>query len=373
MGDMQQKWYEIANGEYLVTPSLVVHPDRIQRNIETMIKMAGGPELLRPHVKTYKMAEIIEMQLRMGISKFKCATIAEAELLALCGGKDVLLAMQPVGASIPRLFRLIVSFQNTNFSTLVDNTDTLGALERSAIQENVVLDVWLDINNGMNRTGILPDNTALACYRALYGSKHLRAKGFHVYDGHIRNANFKERKKRCDEAFEQVEALKKDIENLGMEVGNIVVGGSPTFPVHCLREGVQKSPGTILLWDQSYSDILPESDFLCAAVLMTRIISKPAPGHICLDLGHKSVAPEMPFPRVKFLNLDGTCEQIKHSEEHLVITCKNPEKYAVGDLFYAIPYHICPTVAKYDEVYIVKKHKIAGSWKVAARGNKISI
>ncbi|UJH67578.1 D-TA family PLP-dependent enzyme [Allomuricauda sp. SCSIO 65647] len=370
---MRQKWYEITSDEHFITPSLVVHPDRIQRNIETMIRMAGGHESLRPHVKTYKMAEVIEMQLRMGIDKFKCATIAEAELLASCGAKDVLLAMQPVGASIPRLFKLIDTFQNTTFSTLVDNIDTLGALERSAMKENVVLDVWLDINNGMNRTGILPDDSAIACYRALYGSGHLKAKGFHVYDGHIRNVHFEERKKRCNEAFEQVEVLKENIENLGMEVGNIVAGGSPTFPVHCLREGVQKSPGTVLLWDQGYSDILPESDFLCAAVLTTRIISKPASGLICLDLGHKSVAPEMPFPRVKFQNLDDACQQIKHSEEHLVIACENPKKYKIGDLFYAIPYHICPTVAKYDEVYMAKNHKIAARWKVAARGNKISI
>lgn len=102
-----EDWYRIANPDGVITPALLVYPERIEHNIDLMLRMAGGPEWLRPHVKTYKNAEIIKMQLAKGISRFKCATIAEAELLAQSGAPDVLLAMQPVGANIGRLGKLI--------------------------------------------------------------------------------------------------------------------------------------------------------------------------------------------------------------------------------------------------------------------------
>lgn len=338
-----------------------------------MISMAGGAESLRPHIKTYKMAEIVEMQMSQGIDKFKCATIAEAELLAMCKVKDVLLAMQPVGLNIDRYVRLAKKYTNTSFSTLVDNPETIQELEAAAGNSGIKINVWLDVNNGMNRTGIPPNEVAVKCYVGIAKSTNLVARGLHVYDGHFRNPDFQERKLACYAAFEEVEGLKEDITKLGIEVPNIVAGGSPTFPVHCKRKNVQKSPGTTLLWDQGYSEILPELDFQCAAVLITRIISKPAPDYICLDLGHKSVAPEMPFPRVKFLNLEGQSEQIKHSEEHLVLHSKDSNRYKVGDLFYAIPYHICPTVARYDKVYVAKNNQVDDVWSVAARSNKITI
>ena len=78
-------WYRIDNTESVISPSLLVYPDRIEENIHRMIDIAGGTEFLRPHIKTYKIAEIIQLQLKHGIQKFKCATITEAELLAESG------------------------------------------------------------------------------------------------------------------------------------------------------------------------------------------------------------------------------------------------------------------------------------------------
>ncbi|MGB7394489.1 MAG: alanine racemase, partial [Pricia sp.] len=100
-------WYGLQDASSVISPSLLVYPERILHNIRIMIEMAGGPEHLRPHIKTHKTAEIIEMQLEQGITKFKCATIAEAELLAMCKAPDILLAMQPVGVDMQRFFALM--------------------------------------------------------------------------------------------------------------------------------------------------------------------------------------------------------------------------------------------------------------------------
>lgn len=318
------------------------------------------------------MAQLIEMQLKAGIEKFKCATIAEAELLAKTGAKDILLAFQPSGPHIARFFELIRTYPKAHFSTLVDNAHTIMAIAAMATSNNSKVSLWLDINNGMNRTGTLPNSAAVSLYEKIDSNANLKARGLHVYDGHIRDSDIKLRKKRCDKAFETVFQLKKEIEKLGMTVPTLVAGGSPTFPIHCKRPNVEASPGTTLLWDHHYGSILPDLDFVPAAVLMTRVISKPKEGYLCLDLGHKSVAPEMPLPRVKFLNAEGF-EQLGQSEEHLVIATEKEEQYKVGDILYAIPYHICPTVAKYSTVTAIEHPKKPTEWAVAARNHKITI
>src|SRR3982751_4513709 len=95
-------WYRVSNVDDVASPALLVYPDRVEENIRRMIRIAGGVERLRPHMKTNKLPEVIRMQMDQGITKFKCATIAEAEMVAGCGAPDVLLAYQPVGPNIAR-------------------------------------------------------------------------------------------------------------------------------------------------------------------------------------------------------------------------------------------------------------------------------
>ncbi|WP_149274609.1 D-TA family PLP-dependent enzyme [Pareuzebyella sediminis] len=365
-------WYEVENVGKLVSPGLLVDRDRILHNIRTMIAIAGGTEYLRPHIKTHKTAEIIAMQQDEGIEKFKCATIAEAELLARCQARDVLYAMQPVGANIERFFELIRAYPDVTFSALVDNKTSLALMAEKAQAKAISISLWVDINNGMNRTGIFPDEEALELFIAMEAHPHVEPMGLHVYDGHLRHTDYQEREKYCNEAFSLVNDLKHSIEANGIKVKGIVAGGSPTFPFHGKREGVEASPGTTLLWDAGYGKLFPEMDFLPAAVLITRIISKPAPNLLCLDLGHKHLASEMPFPRVVFMDNE-TFTQTGQSEEHLVVTCENAKDYNVGDVCYAIPVHICPTVAKYESLHVISKGKVVDSWKVAARNPKITI
>ena len=366
------EWYRLRDTTNVISPSLLVYPERIEKNIQLMVEMAGGTEFLRPHIKTHKMAEIVQLQMQHGIKKFKCATIAEAELLAQCGADDILLAMQAVGANMLRFFKLMETYPDSKFSTLVDNLKTLNEFIAESETRNTKVALWMDIDNGMNRTGIQVGDKAKALYHKMAANKQINAKGLHTYDGHIRNEDINERKKICDAAFEPVLKLKADLENDGHGPIEMVAGGSPTFPIHSKRPNIESSPGTTLLWDERYGTSFKEMKFLTSAVLITRIISKPGADLLCFDLGHKSIAPEMEFPRVKIFGLEN-CEQIGQSEEHLVVSCEDADAHEVGDVFYAIPMHICPTVAKYESVSTIENNVVTGAWKVAARNQKIKI
>ncbi len=372
MKDASQTWYALRNTDELASPSLLVYPDRIRKNVLLMIEMTGNPKRLRPHIKTHKTAEIIRMQIELGIEKFKCATIAEAELLAMCGAPDVLLALQPVGANISRFGQLIRSFPATRFSTLVDCESVVAELSAMADTNDIVIPIFLDLNTGMDRTGIEPGEKAIRVYQAIWDAPGLEVNGLHNYDGHIRHPDLHERKQACDKAFDKVLSLKTEIENQQMDVPVLIAGGTPTFPIHAKREGVEASPGTTLLWDERYDSLFDDLKFHQAAILFCRIISKPKKNLLCLDLGHKAIAPEMDFPRVKLLGLEH-CEQVSQSEEHLVVRCADTSSNAIGDPIFAIPMHICPTVAKYPKLMVIAGGEITGTWEVAARNYKITI
>ena len=369
---MNSEWYYIKEIEKLDSPALVVFPQRVKKNIQTAIETVGNVDRLRPHVKTNKSAAATQLMLDAGIMKFKCATIAEAEMLGTIKAPDVLLAYQPLGPKLTRFIELIKKFPATKYSCLVDNIDA--AKEQShAFEENKIeVEVYADLNVGMNRTGIAP-NDAIELCKFLSSAKGIKFAGLHAYDGHFRNPDINIRTRECNEAFAAVEKLKEELSKIGIAIKNIIAGGSPTFPIHAKRKNVECSPGTFIYWDKGYLDQCPEQNFIPAAVLVTRIISLPFSKKICTDLGHKSVAAENEITRrIYFLNASDLVP-VSQSEEHLVCEVKSDHRYKTGDILYGIPFHICPTVALYERVYIIEDGRIIGEWKNVARDRKLTV
>src|SRR6185436_1039528 len=365
---MSENWFEIKNIKELDSPALVVFPERVKHNIQLAIDMIGDVDRLRPHIKTNKSADVARLMLNAGITKFKCATIAEAEMLAQCNAPDVLLAYQPLGPKLDRFVSLIKKYPATKFSCLTDNIDAADEQSSLFSSNDLTVPVYFDLNVGMNRTGISPDERAITLYGHCKTLKGISVVGLHAYDGHIRDVEFEAKKKKCDEAFALVEKLNEDL-----KLPTVVMGGSPAFSVHCKRKNIECSPGTFVYWDKGYTDLCPEQKFLPAIVLVTRIISLPSSNKICTDLGHKSVAAENEITRrVFFLNVDGL-KPVGQSEEHLVLETKEGHPYKTGDLFYGLPFHICPTVALYERIYTIEKGKVTGEWKNRARDRKISL
>ncbi len=369
----EKNWYKLNDPDEIDSPALLVYKERVAQNIQTMIGIAGDSKRLVPHIKTHKMAEIVKMQLNTGISKFKCATIAEAEMLSEAGAKNILLAYQLNFTKAKRFIALIKKYPHIHFASLIDNVDSAKMLNDLFAKENLQAAVFIDVDAGMHRTGIAPEQI-LDLFLRIQKLPNLQFEGLHVYDGHIREPDVELRKEQCQKGFEKVNAVKQEImANSDLQNVKIIAGGTPTFTVHAWNKEVDCSPGTCLLWDYGYDQLLAEQPFEFAAVLMTRIISKPAPGLITTDLGHKSVAAENPInKRIFFLNLSDY-EVKSQSEEHLVVQINDWENLHVGDVLYGVPYHICPTVALYDEAVIVENGHVVDKWDVLARKKKITI
>ncbi|HVZ57624.1 MAG TPA: D-TA family PLP-dependent enzyme [Chitinophagaceae bacterium] len=375
---MDTTWYALRHPDTVDSPALLVYPDRVRENIRLAVAMAGGPQRLRPHVKTCKAAEPVAMMREAGITRFKCATIAEAELLGQCGAPDVLLAYQPVGPKIRRLAALIRRYPDTRFSCLADDPLAARELSREFSALSLRVPVYLDLNLGMNRTGIAPGSQAVQLYTLLASLPGLEPAGLHAYDGHLRDRDLAVRQARCEALFSQVLDLQRELLGRGLPVPGLVAGGSPTFPIHAQHPDRECSPGTFVYWDHGYTELCPEQAFQPAALLLTRVISLPAPDRVCLDLGHKSVAAENELERrVRLLGSGaeaeaGTWRPVSQSEEHLVLEAPVGHGCRVGDVLYGIPYHICPTVALYERAMAVQNGEVTATWRTLARDRQLS-
>jgi D-threonine aldolase len=368
-----RKWYELDSVDHIDTPALLVYPDRVKHNIDTAIKMIGDRSRLRPHIKTSKSADVAKLMLAAGISKFKSATIAEAEMLGQCEAPDILLAYQPVGPKTERLFSLIRQYPGSAFSCIIDNEESARDLSFRASASGLWVSVYIDLNVGQNRTGIKPGKQALDLYVLCSQLPGLKPVGLHAYDGHIRDMDFEQREKKTDAAFAPVLDLIKNIKSAGIPDPILIAGGSPGFSIHCKKTDRESSPGTFVYWDKGYSEICPEQEFMPAALVLTRIISMPAENLVCLDLGHKSLAAENDISRrVSFLD-SPDWKPVGQSEEHLVMELKSGHGIKCGDHFYGMPYHICPTVALYDFALTVNSGKLSGQWKTTARNRVLTI
>ncbi|SER02056.1 D-TA family PLP-dependent enzyme [Pedobacter rhizosphaerae] len=369
---IRDEWYLINNPHVVESPGLVFYVDRIEDNIKRVISMINDLERLRPHVKTHKSIDLSRLMIAAGISKFKCATIAEAEMLAQAGAKDVLLAYQPVGPNIDRFMALQLKYPNSKFSCLVDDKNIAATLNTLSIANGLKSSVWIDVNVGMDRTGILPAQV-VKLFSDLQQLDHLIFKGLHAYDGHVQETAFDIRREQALEIISLLRNLQAEITARSGHQVSVVAGGSPTYTVYNVESDFECSPGTFALWDKGYQEAYEEQHFACAALVISRIVSLPEPNLICCDLGHKAVAAEKSLDRrVVFLNAPAL-KVVSQSEEHLVLDAGNEHAFRVGDLLYGLPYHICPTVALYESATCINTGLAGKSWPISSRKRKITI
>jgi D-serine deaminase-like pyridoxal phosphate-dependent protein len=367
--------YIIRNVHTVFSPALVFFKDLIRQNIAAVVRIAGSPTRLRPHVKTHKTREIVQMQLDAGISKHKCATMAEAEMLAEVGAPDVLISYPIVGPNCGRLAHLMKKCPKTRFSALVDHPKSLAALGKTMSENSLTLDALIDLDVGQHRTGIAPNDAGIALYEQIGRTPGLQPDGFHIYDGHNHQESAAERQAAVETQMVPVDQMRKKIEAKGMRVPRIVGGGTPTFPFWAKLNfpGLELSPGTFVLYDHGYGSKFELPGLVPAAILVTRVISRPTPTRVTLDLGHKAVAADPPAgKRCALLNVSDYTP-VLHNEEHFVIETAAPSPLEPGDVVFAVPTHICPTCALHQKAYIVEDGMVTGAWTIACRDRVLTV
>ena len=370
--------YRINDPSKIFSPGMVIFRELLEHNLAEMVRIAGGPERLRPHCKTHKSREIVKLQMELGVTKHKCATVAEAEMLADVGVEDILLAYQMVGPNLERLVKLIDTFPNTKFTTLVDHPAAVDALSKAMTNgaaTNRTVSVMLDLNSGMNRTGIELGQNAIELYEMIYSADGLSVGGLHWYDGHHRQSDLTERTGLTNAAWDKFIRFSDQVLLNGLEVPRIVTAGTGSFPI--LAEhgepNLELSPGTTTFHDDDMATRFPELNFKPAIGILTRVVSCNRAKSLTLDVGHKSCAADQPFGKRLVFPEMADAKEVIHSEEHLVIETSDAGNFKLGDHLIAIPRHACPVSAVHQFAYVIENGELVDRWEITARDRVLTI
>lgn len=367
--------YEIDDVSQIYSPGLVIYKDLVLHNLNEMVRIAGGPDRLCPHCKTHKTREITQMEIEIGITSHKCATIAEAEMLCDSDVKDVLIAYQLIGPNLKRLVQLMDKFPQVRFATLIDSFKAIELLSNEMEANNKQVDVFLDLDSGMGRTGIAIGPEAISLYEAFFSMPGIRPRGLHWYDGHNRQPDLQERKIAVTTGWDRFTRFRDQLLLNGLEVPLIVTAGTGSFPIlaESGEPNLQLSPGTTVLHDSAMVDMFPEMPYVPALGILTRVISNNRTGHLTLDVGHKSCAADQPAgKRLAFPDLPDA-EEVMQTEEHLVIKTKLADKFSLGDHLITIPKHACPSSAVHQFATVVSEGKVVDRWEIASRDRVLTI
>jgi D-serine deaminase-like pyridoxal phosphate-dependent protein len=366
--------YRIAEAEKVLTPALAVYPEFVDSNIAVTLGLLGGDaERWRPHVKTSKLGSVMRRMVERGVKNFKCSTTLE--LMAACeaGATDVLLAYPAVGANARRARALAEEFSHVRISALVETEEQVEAWRGGR------LGLFIDINPGMDRTGIGQDRSDdIIRLAGSIESAGLAFRGIHYYDGHLSGYEQPERAAAAHRGYDRLMEIARRLDRCGLAAGEIITAGTPAFPCSISYDEFagssfihRASPGTIVYSDCTSLAQLPEEwGYRPAAVVLTTVVSRPTPGRITCDAGHKTVSADAGVPTCAVLGRPGLVPA-RPSEEHLPVEI-GPEARvpSIGEALYLVPRHICPTVNNFDYALIVSGGRITGIEKVTARGRE---
>ena len=367
---MDKSIYALEDTLNLASPALIYYKDIILENTRRTIEMAGGGERLWPHVKSHKTSEMIRMQIDLGITRFKCATIAEAEMTAEAGAGHIILAYPLIGPNVSRYLKLAEAFPKTVFYAIGDDLIALSVLAGESCRMGTSVNLLVDVDLGMHRTGV-PLDLLEPFYEQASALQGIKVKGMHCYDGHCKDPDPVRRKAMAEENDRKLLQIRDSLIEKNFDCGIMVMGGTPSFPCRSGKEDFYLSPGTIFIWDWGEYSTMKDMNFAPGAALFTRVVSHQAGNTFTLDLGSKGIATDPSGDRGVIAGLP-EAKPVFQSEEHWVFSLPDGmEKPPIGSCFYVIPTHVCPTSALYPEILVAQNGKITESWVVRARNRKI--
>jgi D-serine deaminase-like pyridoxal phosphate-dependent protein len=355
------------------TPALVVDVEALERNLDRMARHAKARGVgLRPHTKTHKCPVLAKMQLDRGAVGVCAAKVGEAEVM-IGAGIDSVLITSPI-VSAEKIARVVaLAGRSDELRIVVDHPRSARDLAQAAAAAGVTVNVLIDLDPGIRRTGIAPGQPALDLLGEIRKMPSLRFDGLQAYAGHVMHVDgWSERRDRSQAALEACLETKRLFEKQGHEVPIFSGGGTGTFDIDCdVDEFTDLQVGSYLFMDLQYREIGDRDGevfdyFEPSLFVQATAISQPVEGLITLDAGFKALASDAETPVLR--DVEGA---IYHwgGDEHGIVDQREAENpIELGDQVAIMVPHCDPTVNLYDNLYPVRDGRIEELWPIAARG-----
>jgi D-serine deaminase-like pyridoxal phosphate-dependent protein len=352
------------------TPALILDLDAFEANLALLnTSLAGRRVMVRPHAKSHKCPQIATRQVALGAVGVCCQKVSEAEALVEGGIRDVLIANEVVGKR--KLERLMALAKQAHVAVCADDAGNVAALDETAREYGVKLDVLVEINVGANRCGVEPGAPAVELARRIAASANLTFAGLQAYHGsaqHLRKVD--ERRAAIDSAVERAKTTRQLLAAAGIVCPKVTGAGTGTYVFEAASKVYDElQPGSYIFMDADYArNDWTESGiprFAHSLFVWTTVMSRTSSERAIVDAGLKASSIDSGMPRIA---AGGPAEYVKASDEHGVIQLNGASGYEVGDKLRLIPGHCDPTVNLYDHYICVRGERVEAIWPITGRG-----
>jgi D-serine deaminase-like pyridoxal phosphate-dependent protein len=282
--------------DQLDTPALLVDLDLFEANVHTLAKACADHGVAwRPHSKAHKCPDIARIQIEAGAQGIICAKLSEAEVMVEHGVDDILIANEIVTPA--KLQRLASLQARARVMCCVDDVGIVDVISASAAAEGAVIPVYIDIDNGMDRTGVGPGKPALELAMKIHESEGIELAGIMGYEGQVLDIKPLETKRAaCHEALALLVETHDLLAANGIHVDIVSAGGTGCYPITVAYPGITElQAGGGIFMDLFYRDECLIEDLQLALTVLTTVVSKH-PRHIIVDGGFKTMC-QNPQPR----------------------------------------------------------------------------
>jgi D-serine deaminase-like pyridoxal phosphate-dependent protein len=359
-----------VNVSELGTPAIVLDLDRVERNIARMAEKASAASVdLRPHFKTSKLLEVVDMQMAAGAVGMTCATDRELEALLDCGVESVLWAHQAIGRQ--RLDLAVRANRRADVILAVDSVEVAAALDERASREGIVVPYVIELDTGMHRCGVRPD-AAVGLAQELRALSAIELVGVMTHEGHVHHhvgdpaalvATARAAASDLLEAARQCEAA-------GFALSVTSIGSTPALTTAPIEPGISEvRPGTYTFFDANQVAIGSAGWDDCAVSVLARVVSHNRRGSPVVDAGLKELSGDASNNGGGYGRVVEAGATLAHAyEEHGVLEAGSAGRLAVGDMVRIVPNHVCGAVNMWSRVTVVRGETVIGEW--ATRGRR---
>ena len=351
------------------TPALVLDLDAFERNMKLLQDAVSSVGVrLRPHAKSHKCPDIALRQIELGAVGICCQKVSEAAVFVDAGISDIFITNQVVGEK--KVSHALDLAARARIGVLVDHEDQISAFARASAERRVSIDVYLEIDVGMGRCGVVSIERAVAMAQQIAAAPYLNFMGLQCYHGSAQHYRLPEERQQAIAAVcAKAAAAKAAIEGVGIQVERISGAGTGSVMLEShskLFNEVQA--GSYILMDRDYATNQRDpSDlpFEHALFVKTAVLSHPSANRAVVDAGLKASSVDSGMP-VVWQRTDA--KYLKASDEHGVLELTPNSTLKLGDYVMLVPGHCDPTVNLYDELIAIRGNRVEAIWPIGARG-----
>jgi D-serine deaminase-like pyridoxal phosphate-dependent protein len=359
----------------LDTPCLVLDLDILETNLRKMQSaVSAAGKNLRPHAKTHKCSSLARKQIEVGAIGICAAKVSEAEALVKAGISGILITGPvPTKGKIKRLVEILAI--DPSLMVVLDHREGVDLLSAALAEKGLSMDVLLDVDVGLHRTGVNPAG-ALELADYILSRKNLRLRGIQAYAGQVQHIrSYETRKNASLQSLQEAIPIFRDLQNKVETCTIFSASGTGTFDIDVkLPEVTELQVGSYACMDVEYSDIGSAEDdrnftsFGPALRLMTTVVSANQRGFVTVDAGLKSLYQDGGTPRIIGTEFSGVTYLWFGDEYGMIICQENKEIPPLGTVLELMTSHCDPTINLFDQFYLTRGTEVVGVWPIDLRG-----